>query len=434
MFLPDRPLPLNVSSSGVVTPKSCLEPDLQLRLQTTTNPRLIDRHISEASRKTKAHASLGTGSLQLNSANLMALSKDHELLPQHLGWDGFFDEQSPEGSSSDIPSNTSLESEDRRPLKSGASWDSARHLNHNSKSQIVDDDSSPFANNPAASQREHALKSKVDASLCKDHLISNTMPHTKYRTRAVISADMDWSPVQSSYVDAASQPLKHPRLFIRLPGGFALVRSLPSTNSFHDASDICGFSPLEESSPEDLSVRSPISASGTIRRQLSWNSMRSQKTAASAKTISRRLRESFRSLPSLHSRSTTSSLQTTSLAHEIPLPKTTPPLSQYSQRDLKTYPALWLRSEDGKTWSEGSFSRTRPDQDFFSRGIVNKARDVRSAWRKHQKELKHDKLKQSITVLGPTDPTMATDYIKRQGRRLEGEDVGSGRMPGYMIT
>jgi hypothetical protein len=65
---------------------------------------------------------------------------------------------------------------------------------------------------------------------------------------------------------------------------------------------------------------------------------------------------------------------------------------------------------------------------------VNKARDVRGAWRKHQKEVKHDKLKQSITVLGPTDPTMATKYIRRQGRRPEGEDVGSRRMPGYMVT
>ena len=74
------------------------------------------------------------------------------------------------------------------------------------------------------------------------------------------------------------------------------------------------------------------------------------------------------------------------------------------------------------------------DEEFFGGSIPNKARDMRDAWTRHQRDVKHDKLKQSIRVLGPTDPTVAAGYVKREGRRCSDERDASGRMPGYMVT
>ena len=75
------------------------------------------------------------------------------------------------------------------------------------------------------------------------------------------------------------------------------------------------------------------------------------------------------------------------------------------------------------------------EEDSLGRSIMNKARGMRDAWRRHQREVKHDKLKQSIRILGPTDPTAAvTDYVKHERGRSGGEREELGMRPGYMVS
>lgn len=61
-------------------------------------------------------------------------------------------------------------------------------------------------------------------------------------------------------------------------------------------------------------------------------------------------------------------------------------------------------------------------------GIMDMARDARHAWKKHHQDAKHEKLKQSIRVLGPTDPGVTAAYVRRQGKG-EGDE---NRMPGFL--
>ena len=53
--------------------------------------------------------------------------------------------------------------------------------------------------------------------------------------------------------------------------------------------------------------------------------------------------------------------------------------------------------------------------------MMGKARDAREAWKRRQRNARHERLKQSIRVLGPMDLNAA-----------EGRAEGEVRMPGYM--
>jgi hypothetical protein len=62
---------------------------------------------------------------------------------------------------------------------------------------------------------------------------------------------------------------------------------------------------------------------------------------------------------------------------------------------------------------------------------------VREARRRHEDEARHDKLKKSIRVLGPTDPHVVEGYVKREGRQSVAGNGGAApveppRVPGYM--
>lgn len=64
-------------------------------------------------------------------------------------------------------------------------------------------------------------------------------------------------------------------------------------------------------------------------------------------------------------------------------------------------------------------------------GIVRKAKEVRDAWKKRQMDVKHDKLKQSIRIVGPLD---ISEAYKRDGRFFVDDDARRRRIPGYIIS
>lgn len=50
----------------------------------------------------------------------------------------------------------------------------------------------------------------------------------------------------------------------------------------------------------------------------------------------------------------------------------------------------------------------------FHTGIMDKARDARDAWKRFQRDARQEKLKQSIRVLGPTDPAVVSGYVRSE--------------------
>jgi hypothetical protein len=171
-----------------------------------------------------------------------------------------------------------------------------------------------------------------------------------------------------------------PTRLLRLPGGFEIVRQSPApTSHAHSGSFFLDISPPLEASQHDLFTEYP-----PHRRPSSLYSYYSQPAVAPSRSVNRPPRDSL---------STTSSPPTSPLAHEIPVPRTPP-----------TRPTRAPQVD----------SPTRR-----TRALIDKARDAREAWKRHQKNAKHDRLKQSISVLGPMDPN-AAGYA-------EGREVGRGR-------
>jgi hypothetical protein len=92
--------------------------------------------------------------------------------------------------------------------------------------------------------------------------------------------------------------------------------------------------------------------------------------------------------------------------------------------------------------SYGSADRpfgSRPVSEEFPKrvqpvGMLEKARAARMAWRRRQKDVKHEKLKSSIRVLGPVDPAISSGFVMRADRGLLDGGVGENRVPGYMTN
>jgi hypothetical protein len=69
-------------------------------------------------------------------------------------------------------------------------------------------------------------------------------------------------------------------------------------------------------------------------------------------------------------------------------------------------------------WTEEKCNSILPDEETVSRGLMDRARDMRDAWRRHQREVRHEKIKQSIKVLGLVEPASVAGYTKSWGMRL----------------
>ena len=202
--------------------------------------------------------------------------------------------------------------------------------------------------------------------------------------------------------------------------------------STHDVSALTGAT--RQDSRQSSHACSPLSASENSQQRSSQLSQYSQAAVAPAVAVKSRFRNSAGSAPSPYARSVTSSPPSSPLAHEILLPCTPPPLLSKSSRTANPPLTPSPLTYDPEIQSLGNRPEGVEEHTTHMHRILGRAKAARDAWRRHQLELKHEKLKQSIRVLGPTDPGVTAGYVRREGRRPGEEDTDPGRMPGYMVT
>ena len=64
--------------------------------------------------------------------------------------------------------------------------------------------------------------------------------------------------------------------------------------------------------------------------------------------------------------------------------------------------------------------------------LLEKAKNARGAWKKVQEEIKKEKLKQSIRLVGPASATDIAGYIKPDSRASGDSGIDEGRLEGSM--
>jgi hypothetical protein len=228
----------------------------------------------------------------------------------------------------------------------------------------------------------------------------------------------------------------------RLPGGLAIVRQLPTPPP-----------PLRSTSALDMpqpvqskhwNSHSDFSAYGYPPKQRSsLYSQQKESPVAPAVAIDRSSATSISFVPSPQSQSNTSSPPTSPPAHEIALPRIPPPRLRTTSPLLPRAPppsfSPWSKKSEESVQDEdradSAIEEEPPRRRSFHVGIFDRARDAREAWKKHNRDAKHAKLKKSIRILGPTDPTVVAQYVKREGRMPAADGRGDGsRVPGYMVA
>lgn len=163
------------------------------------------------------------------------------------------------------------------------------------------------------------------------------------------------------------------------------------------------------------------------------SSVYSQATVAPGVAVKRSVRTSVGSIGSTRTISNSSSSPTSPLAHEISFPRTPPPPPSYA-------PRMPDPNSPQSPASYGSVDRpfaSRPVSEEFPKrpketGIMEKAKGARKAWRRRQRKAKHEKLKASIRVLGPVDPTISDGFAMRVDRGLLHDGIDGSRAPEYM--
>ncbi|OAL56108.1 hypothetical protein IQ07DRAFT_639727 [Pyrenochaeta sp. DS3sAY3a] len=219
--------------------------------------------------------------------------------------------------------------------------------------------------------------------------------------------------------------VKKPTPLVRLPLGLAVVRQPPSAKPLSPAVSSYDVSPMTVTPRKRPKPPSPTF---TPPQQSSISAQSSSTPAPSKK----RLGTLVDPRRSPHSRHTPAHTPPSPSEQEL-TPSRTPPLPPHQPRSrfsisvsvpAKRYYAPVQRNRD----------ESKDTNAMHVRRILDKARNARDAWRNHQKEMKHQKLKQSIKVLGPTDPRVLAGYVKSDGRRSKMDQRRPNEMPAHMVT
>jgi hypothetical protein len=397
------------------------------------------------------HEYLALEGAKLPRATLLKpLSQDHGLIPPPLSWikknsNSYapFPGSSTSSIRTDVKSLTKPKNKETKPtswtpLQQLSNWSKRRRSSSGLVSRSIGDLADPSQNQISAHEIVPLLKKEIHIS----HLIPSIKGLRSSKTMKAAnnlnSSTPQRRPSQPKKSTSSSQ-LKRKSPLLRLPGGLALVRQLPTTPQpplrksldISDPLEIPNYTPVSDF--PDFALYSPE------RRPSSLYSQQSQLPVAPGVAVERKPRASVSSLVSPKFNSNTLSPPTSPLAHKIPLLRTPPPRPSHPPRhpdSPRSKPPFLVRGHN-KYHSEDECTDSTIEEDAHKRGIYlgikDKARDARVAWKKHQREVKLEKLKQSITVLGPTDPAVVTRYVKREGRISEDRGAGGGRMPGYMV-
>lgn len=261
-----------------------------------------------------------------------------------------------------------------------------------------------------ASSQNRIPESKVDEVLANDFRFSKFFSPSKPIRFGKKTTNRDTNEMEGSNSTVPQlPPLPIPQTatpLLLLPGGLAVVRT-PAIGPRSEEASIVDRSSVGDAPPSVSLPGSGGTSDLTNSPTSNPSEHRSSYNSQQSNTARPAVRNKFRtSLGSSHSQ------QSSGSSH---------PLSQ----ELSQIPNLKtpLTSKSWRRFSGGS------DMAWRKPGLVEKAREAR---RRHNKEVRQERLKRSIRVLGPTDPGVAAGYVKREGRQGEVDD--NGRMPGYMVS
>lgn len=396
------------------------------------------------------HPLLKDDNKEVASAKHGPVSNNHELVPRPLSWRKDY-----EGSSHSSTNSKKLVVETpvlgrREGYRKMPSWVPLHQLTHkhiHKRPSLHGNESPRSASEPLVPTRRKASISEANRSPKKELHLIDLIPNVRgfklnaKRARATSNrtarSGSPSIPFQAT-PPSMSPALEQPTPLFRLPGGLALVRQTPTPTQQPQPATFLDTSPtLGYPQPEFYDEFPGFDMCTRENRRSSRSSQDSHSPVRPSIAVNKRLRTSFGSLSSPQSRSSTPSPATSPLAQEIARPRT-PPLPPKSSRTPNSPPTSSPLSHDSEPWKSHKRTDSAIEEDGVHKrgihvGIFDKARDARDAWKRHQRDVKHEKLKSSIRVLGPTDPSVTSGYVKREGRS-SGEDDIDGRMPGYMVT
>ncbi|KAH7076529.1 hypothetical protein BKA63DRAFT_411439 [Paraphoma chrysanthemicola] len=345
------------------------------------------------------------------------LAKNHEMVPRPLSWKKDWDGSS-HGSTEVRRFETDIHTSDRKKRhRRLSSWAPMHKVAHAHKQLRLHHDESPRSpSEPSVPSRERNFGSDESRSPRDFHLIdfvpkvkgfkSKTKRARTARNRAVGSGSPS-IPFQPT-PPLTYSPLEQPTPLLRLPGGLAIVRQITTPTHQSQPTSFLNISPVEDPQSDPPDEFPGFEMCTPERRLSSLYSQGSHSPVAPAIAVNKRLRTSFGSPDSPQSRSDTPSPVTSPLAHEIELPRTPPPAPKSSRVPSSPPPSSPL-SNSIQPWRSHKRKDSATGEDIVHKramhvGIFDKARDARDAWKRHQKDIKHEKLKASIRIVGPTDP------------------------------
>ena len=256
----------------------------------------------------------------------------------------------------------------------------------------------------------------------KDIRLPSILTNTKNFRFSQKRTEIDRAKCNESVPSAVSLPFPptspHEQVFstLRMPGGFATVRRPPfnlpqlQTSNINDAA--LWTETLRESGIQSPTDGSPVSASTTFFQRPILRSPRSQAPVLPAMVVHRELRHVASSPSPGYFRSCKLQTPTSPLALEIPLPPTPQSMAPTSPHGFHSPLVASPLSIDSVTPFSSREAGNRPEKDTHIHKILGKARVVRDTWRRSQKDVRREKLKQSIRVLGPTDLATAAEYTQ----------------------
>jgi hypothetical protein len=367
------------------------------------------------------------------------LPKDQVLTPQPLAWNkrGVTPPADPPQRPSLPPTTSSGRYKNIRKM---SSW-----VNHQLRKESQTDINTRSSSDPEVFSNMRLPESEVDEHLKHDARLADIVQHGMgLLSRRILrknSGPKDQMvlslPDSQQYDHTPREPSTQPAPFkmatplFRLPGGLAVVRQSPVSTPRPQTAGGSPSSPFSDLSWPDFPVSSPFhrdfssrsSCHSTTSQQQSSNPFVAMKHKFSSPIGSPLVMRSF-------------SYSTTSLAtpkrQDDLSPSYTPPQPRRRSHNVGS-PLLAPPAPHSNVIEEQS-------EDVIERAasklnLFEKAKNVRDAWKKQQKDAKNEKIKQSIRLVGPTDARDVAGYIEcAVGGRQSGDSrIGERKLPGRMV-
>jgi hypothetical protein len=359
--------------------------------------------------------------------------KDPELVPRPLSWRKESEGSSPGRSTLHESANVAPSSDSRKRYRRMLEWVPLHKWNYiQERPNCGYEDQLRPANGSAIPLRDRLLKREIHLSNLLSHVKDFMFPTKEPKVRLDKVSDTTFSSF-SPAIPSTLPPLEKYIPLLHFPGGFTLVRQSPTSTPEIERTDFLEISSPLEASHWDPSYTDFLEFPYPMQ-PTSLHSQHSQDLVAPSMAVKNRSRTSFDSSPSPQSRSNVSLSPRSPLAHEVALPHTPPSLPRFP----KSPPLFSSLSQVGTEVLHDNCADSGSEDEPYRRrlhvGFLDRARDACDAWKGSNRDSNHDKLKQSIRVLGPTDPTIAAGYVRREGKMSVDDGAGSSRMPGYMTV